>query len=410
MVKLTRNEQKDKWLSIHKKSQLKDILEAQPKDYQERNTIYKSLCSFLGYPLQLLSMAAGAYLLYDLVYFVWRIHSHTIRGRLIFFLCFTLFLAIEGLRRWLINTTGYNYFASLRISQGYLKKGEWIRSNIIALISLSIILVSTGTAGVYQYIKRNSPQVTLRKTPGPTKDLITKIGKERKEITKLDRLIEGLILSKKEELKKPQHQLQWQGKSYLLPEVKVRHQAYDQQIEAFNQQRQNHQALLSQYEKERNQREQKIEKQNESLVLLHNHQKESYALITAGVWFLFEIILVFLLAYPWIYRYQIKKEKLIEQAEKDTEITPPGRLADNIETKTTVPQNNKSNPSKTIGFDKWYEKNTFTSASKPQSVEGFTVTCRYCGTYKIKKRPAKYCGNACRYRAWKEKRKAFGQN
>ncbi|NJL14351.1 MAG: hypothetical protein HC913_15960 [Microscillaceae bacterium] len=37
------------------------------------------------------------------------------------------------------------------------------------------------------------------------------------------------------------------------------------------------------------------------------------------------------------------------------------------------------------------------------STEGFKVTCDHCGETKTKKRPAKYCSDTCRNRAWKEK-------
>lgn len=316
-------EQKDKWGSLQKQAFVEDLLSAQPKDYQERNAHYRLASMLLSYPLQAISIAAGSYLLFSLAQHIWGLAFRSYLGIVSFIFCIILFLGIEGLRRWLVNSTGYNYFTTLKVYHGQLKKGEWLRSNLISLGFISIVLVLTGTLGVYQYIKNNKPQTPTINIEKITSSLSQKILDEKKHLQKLDQQIQSLLQSKKKELTETKSYGAWKGKDYLLPEVKERHRQYDQQIQAMQQQRQTHQNLILQYESQRIQKEENTEVKNQQILQKNYQSTEQIASITAGIWLVFEIILIFMLTYPWIYIYKSKKEKLLENLEEQyLEATP----------------------------------------------------------------------------------------
>lgn len=456
---LTQKEQKDKWLALNKHAFVEDLLNAQPKDYQERNLFYQQISVWLSYPLQLVSILAGSYLLFGIAHEVWGWEINSPQGAAIFAACTAIFLGIESLRRWLVNTTGYNYFATLRIIEGRLKKGEWIRSNLYCLIVISVALVASGTMGVYQYIKKNSPEASTIDLQKVTSPLEQKIKQEQSSIQHIDRDIAQLLESKKSELKDPRSYSVWQGREYLLAEVKDRHKNYDRQIQAMQNQRQEHQKLIGQYESKLQNKEQSTENHNAEVSFKHAVHKEIHASITAGIWLIFECMLVFMLSYHWMYLYASKREKLIEQLElkkaldisqnnisdheklfahNSPEIQKKGlnpyfsENAHNNKAQAPIYQNTQQ---KEIGFEKWYLKPKkenipkSESTSEPQVIikevevpvihevikeiivekktkhpDGFPVTCAHCGKQEMKQRPAKYCSDTCRNKSWKEKK------
>lgn len=417
-------EQKNKWMALQKQAFVEDLLNARPKDYQERNAHYRLASICLSYPLQLISIIAGSYLLFTLAQHVWQLSFITYQGVAISVACMVLFLGIEGLRRWLVNTTGYNYFATLRIYQGHLKKGEWLKSNLLGLSFISIILVLTGTLGVYQYIKNNSPEAPTLNVEQIVSPLAQKIQEEKTYLKNIDSQIQSLLQSKKKELAASKSYGRWQGKDFLLPEVKERHRQYDRQIKAMQTQRQVHQNLILQYEKQRYQKEEKVESKNQKISQVNAQQTKQIASITAGIWLGFEMILIFMLAYPWIYIYQSKKEKLLENLDdpyldhsSHTKHTLSG-FKNSFNPKNGLDAQNAFQKPSEIGFRKWYQSPSSTSSQvyikevpvikevirKEVAYQGFPVTCAHCGKQEIKKRPAKYCSDACRTRAWRKKK------
>ena len=65
---LTRKEQKAKWFALSKEAFVDDLLDAKPKDYQERNRFYQQTSILISYPLQLISILAGSYLLFQIAH------------------------------------------------------------------------------------------------------------------------------------------------------------------------------------------------------------------------------------------------------------------------------------------------------------------------------------------------------
>lgn len=456
-TKLTRKEQKDKWSVLNRTAFTEDLLTAQPKDFQERNHFYKVTSSLLSYPLQFISILAGSYLLYDIFRFVWQLTLDSWQGISIFISCILVFVGIESLRRWLVNTTGYNYLTTFKLADQRLKKGEWLKSNLLVLGIISLILVATGTLGMYEYIKNNSPKAATIDIQTITSPLEEKIMNEKKGIQQLDQKIQGLMQAKKTELEDARSYATWKGKEYLLPEVKQRHENYDRQILAMQNQSQQHQNLVVQYENKLNKKESKTENQNAAIEEQNTLDKEMYAGITAGIWLIFEMLLIFMLSYTWIYLYQSKKERLLEQlahsgslddtAPDLSEETPANHYQNNLThlnghkvnglNGADYPQNQLTQSE--IGFMKWYEEEDYEKEDsskekkeaeprviikevevpvikevyvekepgKPastQNKEGFQVTCAHCGKEVVKKRPAKYCSDTCRNKAWKEKK------
>lgn len=436
---ITRKEQNDKWFALSKQAFVNELLHAKPKDFQERNHSYYRACNLLSYPLQLISILAGSYLLFEIIQYVWQLRLYTSRGAVAFAACIGIFIGIESLRRWLVNTTGYNYLTTFKIVDQQLKKGEWLQSNLICLFLISCILIATGTMGVYQYIKQSSPKASTYDVAQVVSPIEQKIKDEKTTIQRLDQDIQGLMQAKKRELKDPKSYAIWKGKEYLLPEVKKRHTNYDKQIDAMHLQRQTHQVLIQQYEKKLNRKESQTTKKNQEIIQTNKQHKEVYAGTTAGIWLCFEMMLVYMLSYQWLYLYGAKKESLLENAEasgkefyfsdlntKPSSYAPSKENSRNsfqasYEEKETFQAWTGSMERQEIGFEKWYN-NDFKKVKKKESktivrevpkkvlvekakiaYEGFAVTCVQCGQHTIKKRPAKYCSASCRTKAWKER-------
>lgn len=442
MTNITQKEQKDKWLLLNRESFMQDLLSAQPKDYQERNWFYRLASIILSYPLQVISILAGSYLLFDIFKYVWQLDLYMWQGLGVFAFCIFVFVSIEMLRRWLVNTTGDYYVRSFKIKNANLKKGEWLKSNILTLLFISVLLISTGTMGIYQYIKNNSPEIATLDMEVATSSIEDKIKTEKTSISRIDKDIQSLIQAKKQELADKKSYAVWNGKEYLLPEVKTRHTNYDKQINAMNQQRHKHQDLISQYEQKLSQKEEKTENQNAEITAFNKSNKELYAGVGASVWLGFEILLVFVLAYNWIFKYKAKKEKLLEILEsqasknkskanvqnlnKNTNETlfkngnytthynhqttngigfQVGRVRAKTQEKAPVPQNEPEVIIKEVIVEKPVEvvKKTKSTQKKAQ---GFHIVCANCGKETFKKRPAKYCSTTCRTQAWKARNEA----
>lgn len=313
LANLSQKEQKNKFSAINKENFIADLLSARPKDYQERNWFYHQLSKFLSYPLQFISILAGAYLLFDLTKFIWHIEIDTIFGLVIFIFCMILFFGIESLRRWLVNTTGYHFLATFRREQSQIIKGEWLKTKMYILVIISCILVTSGTFGAYQYTKHNQPKAETIDIKVLTANLETKIKGEKNDVEKLDRNLKDILNAKKNTIADKKSYAIWEGNEYLLPEAKQRIENYDKQLQSLTSQREKHQNLLHKFEEQRHQKEQKAENKNAKITAESEYSTEIYAGACAGIWLTFECMLVFLLSYSWIYKYGVKREVLLSQ-------------------------------------------------------------------------------------------------
>ncbi len=310
---LSQKEQKNKLSAINKENFIADLLSARPKDYQERNWFYHQLSIILSYPLQFISILAGSYLLFDLARFIWHIELDTLFGLGVYFFCMLLFFGIETLRRWLVNTSGYHYLATFRREQSQIIQGEWLKTKMYILVLISCILVTSGTFGAYQYTKHNKPKAATIDIKNLTASLENKIKTERNDVEKIDRNLKDILNAKKNTIADKKSYAIWEGKEYLLPEIKPRLENYDKQLQALTSQREKHQHLLHQFEEQRHQKEQKAETKNTQIVAESEYSTEIYAGACAGIWLSFECMLVFLLSYSWSYKYGVKREILLSQ-------------------------------------------------------------------------------------------------
>lgn len=450
---LSRKAQKAKLSALSKEAFLEDIMTATPRDYQDRNWFYHLASMLIGYPLQLVSILAGSYLLFDIAVYVWQIESYSTPSYGIFAGCFAIFMLIEMLRRWLIDTTGYHYLATYQVEDQRLVTGEYLRTKIYVLGLISLVLITSGTIGAYQYSKNHAPQAKTINVQQETSPLAKQIAEEKNRLTQLDKSIQNLQQSKSAELRDHKSYAVWEGKEYLLPETKTRHEGYDKQIASMQGQRQKHLDLIHKYEQKLSSKEQNYEQKNTQITLTNENHKEMYAAACAGIWLVFEMLLLLMLSYPWVYKTGIKREKLLESVEvkrrihlkaqtqqaqpKEREKEPakptkvavgeqdkkanfPPIFANNVQEETLpTAEINAKNP---IGFEKWYEKTeakntptiteiiierkvevevpTEVIVTKEVSSEGYEVVCAHCGKHEVKKRPAKYCSNTCRKKHW----------
>lgn len=310
---LSQKEQNNKFSAINKENFIADLLSARPKDYQERNWFYHQLSKFLSYPLQFISILAGAYLLFDLAKFIWHIEIDTLFGLFIFMGCMLLFFGIESLRRWLVNTTGYHFLATFRREQSQIIKGEWLKTKMYILMIISCVLVTSGTFGAYQYTKHNQPKAATIDIKNLTAGLETKIKGEKNDVEKIDKNIKDILNAKKNTIADKKSYAIWEANEYILPEIKQRIENYDKQLQALTAQREKHQNLAHQFEEQRHQKEQKAESKNTQILAESEYSTEIYAGACAGIWLTFEFMLVFLLSYSWIYKYGVKREVLLSQ-------------------------------------------------------------------------------------------------
>jgi hypothetical protein len=439
---ISRKAQKAKLSALSKEAFLEEIMTASPRDYQDRNWFYHLASLLVGYPLQLVSILAGSYLLYEIAVFVWQIESFSNTSYIFFGGCFAVFLLIEMLRRWLIDTTGYHYLATYQVEDQRLMAGEYLRTKIYALALISTILVTSGTIGAYQYSKNNAPQAKTINVKTETSPLSKQIEGEKQHIAQLDKSITALQQNKAGELRDHKSYAIWAGKEYLLPETKTRHEGYDKQIASMQTQRQKHLDLIQKYEQKLFSQEQKYEQKNAQITSTNENHKEMYAAACAGIWLVFEMILLLMLSYPWVYKVGIKREKLLEsveikrrihlKAQSQAQNTLP-KEREKVMPKHTIEKEKASDfppifanetedeisPKSTIGFEKWYEKEPKTAMKptiteviierkievpteviKQVSSEGYEVVCAHCGKHEVKKRPAKYCSNTCRKKHW----------
>jgi hypothetical protein len=270
----------------------------------------------VSYPLQAVSICAGSYLLYDIAQFVWKIELGTMISYFVFAVCFAVFFSIESLRRWLVNTTGYHYLATFTIRNSTIRKGEWLRTKLLVLSCISVILICSGTYGTYLFIKHNSPQAETIDVKANLSPIEQKIQSETNAIQSIDKQVAQLQQAKKTELSDANSYLVWNNVKYLSPTVKQRHDNYDSQISKMLSQKEKHQDLMNRFEQRATEKEKTLESRNETIETKNMLSKESYSLISSAIWLCFELLLVFMLAYTWIFKYGIKREILILQLRK----------------------------------------------------------------------------------------------
>jgi hypothetical protein len=305
--------QNAQWFALQRQTLQDELLNAKPRDYQERNWFYQIAAILISYPLQTVSILAGAYLLFDVASFVWKLPSYSWASTGIFAGCAFIFLLIELLRRWLVDTVGFHYIATFCIENNKIVRGEWLRTKILVLGCISVGLVSAGTFGAYQYSKNHAPQAEVINISSATSPLSAQIKTEKQHVEQLNKTIADLQQTKKRELADGRSYASWNGKEYLLPEVKGRHQNYDTQIAQTQRQVQTHLELLQKYEQKLSSKEHSLEQENKNTTVLNHLSKEQYALACAGIWLTFESLLLFSLAYIWLYRYGVKRELLLSK-------------------------------------------------------------------------------------------------
>jgi hypothetical protein len=427
--------QNAQWFALQKEALRKELLFSAPRDYQDRNWFYQVLAIVISYPLQLVSVLAGAYLLFDVASFVWQLPSYSWATGGVFAVCVLLFVLVESLRRWLVDTVGFHYLATFYVEGKDIVHGEWLRTKILVLFCISVGLVSSGTFGAYQYSKNHAPQAETIDLKQATSPLSAQIKAEKQHIEQLNKNITDLQQNKKKELHDHKSYAIWEGKEYLLPEVKIRHQNYDTQIAQMQRQAQAHLEILQKYEQKLSSKEQVVEQKNQEILSFNRLSKEQYAVASAGIWLGFEALLLFSLAYLWLYRYGVKRELLLEQAtlgvssktqahahrHKKTFSDSP-RSVGTFSPKTATATDAKKTASvPIIGFEvgKKHDRTPHASletdtvptetvrVERVVETEGFPIVCRNCGTSAVMRSPhALHCSNKCRKEYFKKRREA----
>ena len=425
--------QNAQWFALKKASLRKELLFSTPRDYQDRNWFYQILAIVIGYPLQLVSILAGAYLLFDVASFIWQLPSYSWSAAAVFAVCVLLFTLVESLRRWLVDTVGFHYLATFYVEGKEIVQGEWLRTKILVLLAISVGLVSSGTFGAYQYSKHHAPQAATIDVKQVTSPLSTQIKDEKQHIEQLNKSITDLQQNKKKELADHKSYVIWEGKEYLLPEVKLRHQNYDAQIAQMQRQAQAHLDIMQKYEQKLVTKEQSLEQKNQETMTFNRLSKEQYALASGGIWLGFESLLLFSLAYLWLYRYGVKRELLLEQAthgvsykaqahahrHKKT-FSPAAEETGTFSHKRTASSDFKKTASvPIIGFEVGAKRKETPHAShetdsvptetvrieRVVETEGFPIVCRNCGTSVVMRSPhALHCSDRCRKEYFKRRR------
>ncbi len=289
-----------------------------PRDYQERNWLYDVIAKAVSYPLQGLSILAGAYLLFEVGSKLFALPAYSTMSILLMCTSLVVFLLIETVRRSLVFEVGYHYLATYT----YETTGEWLRTKLIVLACISALLVASGTYGAYQYSQNNAPQTDKIDLKQVTTPLLTSIQNEKNQIAQIDKTVATLQGNKSAELKDDKSYALWAGKLYLLPETKTRHAGYDAQIGKLQNQREAHLKMLSSYESKLDKTEDKTHTQNAQILTENLLQKNAYSLVCALIWLFFEALLLYCIAYEWLYRVGAKNYIFDQQDLQDNQDTP----------------------------------------------------------------------------------------
>lgn len=328
-----------------------NVLSLEPKTYTERNLTANKIANLLSYPLQIISVLAGAYMIFSIALQVFSIEIESIVAVLIGIVALFVFIGIEYLRRLFVDNIGEHYIASsnyLSKKHQSFRRGEWLYTKTFWLVAITLITVSSGTYGVYQASQDIQPAANTYNIKAEVSPTANKITRQEQIIKDLQNEVSKLQNQKASELADAKSYNTWKGNKYLKPVVAKRHQNYDAQIQSYQNQITKHTELLAGLEGKLTSKENKLTDANVNIESKHKLNSTTYAIIGASIWFIFEIALVFCLAYVWSYKFNVAKHKHLSNYSKPQKQT-------NQVYQTSTKQTNKVYPKK------------YTSNSNPKS-------------------------------------------
>jgi hypothetical protein len=277
-----------------------------------------------------------------------------------------------------------HWVATFRIEAGKLQAGEFLRSATFFVLAISVAMIGAGTFGAYQYAMNNGQQASKIDAKHQTLPLANKLAYERQQIASLDKSIQALQTGKAGELRDHKNYAVWEGKEYLLPEAKARHEQYDRQIAAMQQQRQKHLDLVGKYEEQNAQQQARIEKQNAVIEETHQDKKLAYSWLLGVFFFVFECVLLLMLGYGWYYEYMVKRGVLLAHLAQPSKNAYQGVKIEALPTNGATPQ------------QKIQVSLPFPEATPVPN------TCAACAK-PLQNARAKFCSNACKQKNHRKK-------
>lgn len=303
-------EQKEALKADYLQSVMKDL----PPDYHDANLWQKHFAYWGGYILQLISVVAFAYLLYETFCFIWAITENLSRV-VTFGACFIAGILVEFFRRKMIEGEGERLKRHITITTSpigkhYVATGKLQVSVVLTLVVISAIMIAMSAGGAWVFVQKNAPQKAQVKVTEVASPLLQDIKAEKDRVSALDKSIQHLQQSKANELKDHKSYVVWEGKEYLLPETKTRHEGYDRQIATMQAQRQKHMELIDKYEGKLSKTEAKVETQNVNIQSENAFNLYWYGVAAAMIWIAFELVLLWCLCYPFSFEQEVRKEQL----------------------------------------------------------------------------------------------------
>lgn len=411
---------------LEKNTFISEVLSAKPQDYADRNKVYRQLAKYCGFALQGISIVFSAYLLFDVIDRIFEIGLFNALFYSVIALCLVLFTFVEGLRRWLIDTIGYHYMATFDVIDKHKKRGELLKLKTFATALISVVMITTGVSGVYQFVYNVSPKAKTQDVKTVVKPISDNITAQTQSVKEADRQITDLQSKINAIISNNANYSVWNGTKYITPTADVSVKAFNAQIQEINKAKQKSLDIIYNSQSRANVLEDKTHNENKHLTLLNTNDRFTLSVTVGVIWLIFELLLFLAIAFEWVYKYNVKLEAKLENITKSVMPTktesvkhPRQRVnalfgnvkrkiqnvSENI-TKSVNPikpitANFETPPISVVGFEVGTNK---TESDIPESKhtvvvdtvvrvaqDGYECKCLTCGKVTRTKRQAKFC-------------------
>lgn len=297
---------------LEKNTFISEVLSAKPQDYADRNKVYRFTAKICGFVLQTISIAFSAYLLFDVVDRIFEIGTFNAIFYAVIAFFLALFTLIEGLRRWLIDTIGYHYMATFDVIDKQKKRGDLLKHKTFVTLCVSLVMITTGVSGVYQFVFDVSPKAKTQDVTTVVKPMTDNVTAQTQSVKEADKQI-ALLQSKINAIISDNANYSvWNDTKYITPTADASVKSFNAQIQEITKTKQKSLDIIANSQARANTLEDKTHIENKHLTLANTNDRFILAITIGVIWLIFEVLLVFVIAFEWIYKYNVKLEAKLE--------------------------------------------------------------------------------------------------
>lgn len=255
----------------------------------------------------------------------------------------------------------------------------------------------SAVSGVFFLVKDNSPKAVLSDVTVAVSPISKQIDAVGVSISNANKVITELQTAIKRIESNPSNYAEWEGKVYLLPEMRVAIQQNNQNIQTQQRLIEKHLSEKSKLQARLEDKEKKTEERNNSSKIQAEATSYTYGSSVGIIWLFFEGVFYLCLRYIARQSLKIRINEMNIGLENVNTTTLLVREEDktrrNRASKRFVGKKEGRNP---IGFGKHESPSTHTVTVKLEK-EGFVNTCPYCHVqHKVTNKRQKYCSDAHR--------------